>query len=341
MTYFSIYLNYSNIILVLLLSISTILIYSFRLKISSYLKIIDYPNSGRKIHKKPVPLIGGPIIFINCIIILTYLFLNEGIFLKKIIIILILSTIFFFLGFVDDKKDLNAKNKTLILIFSLFIFIPIDKTFIISELSFVHLEQLVKLNQSSIFFTVFSIFALYNALNFADGINGIAISLVIYWIIFLFLNSFNFTYLLILLMLFYLLIFNLKNQLFLGNSGSSLLSLLISLSIIYEFNTNQNIKCDEILFLLFFPGIDMARVTIERFLNNKKIYASDNIHFHHYLFNYLKSDKFLFIIYTLLSISPLLLYYINKNFVINLFFFITIYFLILYKLKKNAKIKKK
>ena len=62
---------------------------------------------------------------------------------------------------------------------------------------------------------------LFNALNFADGKNGIAISLSIFWFIYLLfkLNSNIFIIIEILLVLLILLYFNLKNKFFLGNSG--------------------------------------------------------------------------------------------------------------------------
>ena len=113
-------------------------------------------------------------------------------------------------------------------------------------------------------------------------------------------------------------IFNLKNKIFLGNSGVNFLSIFISLLIVKSYNT-QNIYlfCDEIFLLLFIPGIDAARVTIYRALKNKSPFSPDRTHLHHYLEKIL-NDKFIWIAYTSLSILPIIILSITENFFISI-----------------------
>ena len=55
------------IILVFILVLSNLVFLIKFNTLSRIIKIFDYPNEKRKIHKKPIPLIGGIIIFVNLI----------------------------------------------------------------------------------------------------------------------------------------------------------------------------------------------------------------------------------------------------------------------------------
>ena len=117
------------------------------------------------------------------------------------------------------------------------------------------IEKEILLNQSSLFLTVFFIYIFFNFLNFIDGLNGIAISISSYFILILgyergyFYNIEVLIFLCLILCLF----FNLRGKSFLGNSGISLLGILISTLYIKEYNINQTILCDEIFIIFFIP----------------------------------------------------------------------------------------
>ena len=184
----------------------------------------------------------------------------------------------------------------------------------------------------SYLFTLFCIFALYNALNFIDGSNGSAISVSIFWVFFLFLKSSNIIYLIYIVSLIIILIYNLKGKIFLGNSGTSLISIFISLALINNYNLGL-ILADEIIFLLFFPGIDMIRVTFLRLYNNQKIYMPDKTHFHHFLIN--KKFKYIWLIILFLTISPIIIFYLFKNIVASILILSVIYLLLLILIIKS------
>ena len=74
-------------------------------------------------------------------------------------------------------------------------------------------------------------------------------------------------------------IFNFKNVLFLGDSGIYLLSIILSISLIFEHNIQKNISyADEIFFLLLLPGFDLVRLTITRIFNKKSFQVTENIY---------------------------------------------------------------
>ena len=244
---------------------------------------------------------------------------------------MLLYNFFFIVGYIDDKVLVSPGKKTFAILFFLFLTIPLDDKLIVNELIFKDLELIVLLNQSNIFFTIFSIYFFFNLINFSDGANGITISLCIYWlIIFAIFGSLNllFIYFLIIILTL-ILIFNIKNKIFLGNSGSSLISIVFASLFIINYNIEKTIKCDEILLLMFLPAIDSIRVTVERIIKGESPFKPDMAHLHHLLLK--KFDKNLvFLPYMGLSVIPFLLsIYFNTIHILLLsifFYFILFYF---------------
>ena len=63
----------------ILILFNLILIYKYK-SIAQVFKIYDIPNQNRKLHKSPVPLIGGLILLINLLIYIGF----EFIFINKV-----------------------------------------------------------------------------------------------------------------------------------------------------------------------------------------------------------------------------------------------------------------
>ena len=173
---------------------------------------------------------------------------------------------------------------------------------------------------------------MYNALNFIDGYNGSATSIILFWSIYLFIKNPNIIYLIIILISVLIFLYNLSGKIFLGNSGTSLISIFFGLSVINEHNNNI-LYADEILLILLFPGLDMIRVTVQRLLNKKKIYNPDKTHFHHYLI--LSNNRYIWQIILILTIFPIIFFTFFENLIIILFFQSLFIFLYLVILKKT------
>ena len=302
---------------------------------NSRLIIFDKPDNIRKIHSKPTPLSGGIVLYLFITFALIF-FHNLNVFSLKITGILIfLYSIFFILGYIDDKSSLSPIRKSLIILFSLFILLPIDQDMIVKGLLFKDLNIFINLNQAAIFFTVLSIYFFYNLLNFSDGLNGITLSLCIVWII-IFLSNDNFNnYFLLsaLICMLLVLLFNVIGILFIGNSGSSFLSIFFATLIIIDYNQSYILKCDEIFLLMFLPAYDSLRVSFQRFIRGVSPFLPDTTHYHHLLMK-IVDKKYIFIIYTILNFTP----YILSNFIttyVSLMIGTLIYIYSLHILKKK------
>jgi len=133
-------------------------------------------------------------------------------------------------------------------------------------------------------------------------------------------------------------IFNFKNVLFLGDSGIYLLSIILSISLIFEHNIQKNISyADEIFFLLLLPGLDLVRLTITRIFNKKNPFLGDRKHIHHLLirrFSLFSSNVILFF----LSILPITIFlFVKLNFFWIFSIFSIIYIFLIQFLKSNDK----
>ena len=190
----------------------------------------------------------------------------------------------------------------------------LENDFIVRNLLFKNFEKNINLNEAGIFFTVLSLYFFYNFLNFSDGANVITVSLCIFWtLIFIFFGNLNQLFLIIILIwLLFVLIFNLSEKLFIGNSGSSFLSILFGSLFILNYNFDYSIKCDEILLLMFIPAVDSIRVIIERIFKGYSPFKPDKTHLHHFMFTSFNA-KVVFIPYILFASLP----YISNLYVNN------------------------
>ena len=316
-------------------------------KVSKFVNIFDVPDKKLKTHIKKTPLIGGTILLINILVLMTYqlIFLKEFLFFEKghfkikdIASILILILSFYFLGFYDDKHNLNPLKKIFLSIILVIISITLNKELVILNFSLSFYDSKIFLENFSLIFTVFCFIVLMNSLNFYDGINGQ--SCIYFLIVFSYLlistKRYEF-YSFLLIILFFLLILNLKNQLFLGDNGVYVLSIILSTSLIYEHNIYQNIIfADEIFMLLLLPGLDLIRLTTTRLLKSKNPFYGDRDHIHHLLIKRNSLVKTNLILAILTSLPVFLFKVLVLNFFVVFIFFVIIYGSVILKMKKNV-----
>ena len=223
----------------------------------------------------------------------------------------------------------------LIILISIFL----NKNLLITNLSLSFYENKVFFNNLSIIFTIFCILILINSLNFYDGINGQSCLIFIYCFTYLlFRSEFNVFYLICIFLILIIMLPNLKNKFFLGDGGVYLLSIILSICLIYEHNIHKNIiYADEIFFLLLLPGLDLLRLTISRSLNKKNPLHGDRKHIHHLLINKF-SLVFSNIFLLFMSILPMVLFiFLNLNFFLVFFIFLVIYIFLIQYLDSSGK----
>lgn len=138
---------------------------------------VDVPKDNRRMHRKPMALLGGLAIFLGFLIsVLCFadFFLPSGAINKGLIGILLSSIIIVILGIFDDLKPLSAKFKFVIQILAAAIPVLLDvRVFAISNPF--SPDQLIRLPEwISITFSIFWIVGVTNAVNLIDGLDGLA-----------------------------------------------------------------------------------------------------------------------------------------------------------------------
>ena len=318
--------------------INSIIIYILASKsntIANKLELLDTP-SEYKIHKIPVPSVGGILIYILLLLNFIFLFIKNDVNFYQFFYI----SIFFLVGFIDDKFNLNSYYKILFTaIFSL-ILIFFDDSFLIHKIFFEISNNEFYFGKIKIPITIFCILLLFIAMSMSDGINCLLISfsIVALFIINIFILEKNLDIISMSLLssLLVLMYFNYRNKIFLGNAGANLLAAYF-IYLLINGNYASSIDVFQVISIFLIMGIDMVRLIFLRLLNKKNPFSRDLDHFHYILVNKYNLSTALFI-YFILSFMPSILSKITDlSAIIFIPFQVIIYSLIIYSLVKKFR----
>lgn len=309
-------------------------------KFSSLVNIYDIPNE-RKFHKNEISLAGGIYIFIciySYLLATTVFNLNNTEIFFSITTenfnFFIIAFLFFFVGFVDDKKNISSNSKIIIFFILTLVVVSIDPRLNVKILRFSFIENKILLQNFSVIFTIFSIFIFINSLNMYDGSNGQLGTYAVIFISYLFYKSNSFLILNLIIPIVFFLYLNLKNKTFAGNSGSYFLGFFLSYIIlkIYNFEKDSYMYSDEVVLLMFYPVVELIRLFFSRIYNNKNPFYADRNHIHHILQNMQYSNKKIQLILFTINALPLIIYEFTK---INILVFFVINIIVYYLIISN------
>lgn len=281
--------------------------------------VCDIPNA-RKVHSKSTPLLGGVAIYIAVVSsILTNYISAAG-----LLPILTGATIIVVIGIIDDIKEISAKVKLIGQLAACFIVIYSG---IVLELFPINTMPGNILN---IIITLLWIIGITNALNFFDGMDGLASGLSCIIAFFLGIVAFRtgqvtlgWLSIAIVGACIGFLPFNFRPKenasIFLGDAGSTFLGFLLSsLAVLGEWSNNDPIVSFSVPILIFFVLIfDMTYITIFRIKSGKVTTFKEWIdyvgkdHLHHRLEALFHSKRlsviFIYFLTICLSITAILL----------------------------------
>ena len=200
----------------------------------------------------------------------------------------------------SDKNILpNPKLRLLLQIIILFVLVHFENLEI-NNLSSNFLNNLLTNNFFNICFTVFCLAVLINGSNFIDGLNGLLAGYCIMVILSIMFVIYNFDLITlqeheifnsILISLFLFFIFNFIGLVFLGDSGSYLISAFVGVYLIKLILINTSLSPYYIALILWYPAFENLFSLLRRTLKNKNASLADNLHFHQLLYLYVKSLK--------------------------------------------------
>ena len=313
-----------------LVILNLIFLYFFE-NFSKQIALFDKPDGVRKLHKKKVSNIGGFIFFINLLGIVLYLnFFNSSglnffLNIKQFNLFFFFSCIFFVIGYLDDKYNLNPNIKLILFIIVIYFFLFTFPNWIIKSLNFSFYKNSINIQEISYFFTILAFLLFINSFNMFDGINLQSVSYSIFILIIFYIKSnFNLFYMFLifpLLIFFYL---NYKNKCFLGDNGTLLLSFVFSFLFVDFHNNKKLLFADEIFLIMLIPGLDMLRLFIVRVIKGLNPFYPDRNHVHHLLIKKFGNKISLIILFSLILIPNVFYQFYNLNFfiiVLSIFFY--------------------
>ena len=275
---------YSILLMVLIPMLFVGIIIPFIKRIAFHIKAIDIPNA-RKIHKKPMPRLGGLGIFLG--FLLGYMIFGNHTYLMNSI--LIGSFVLLITGIIDDINPIKPKYK-LMGQFIASIIVVFYGGLLLKDISFFGLY--INFGWFSYIVTIFFILGCINCMNLIDGLDGLAggISAIFFLtigIISVARGEFVLATTLTLIMLGSTLGFLFHNfnpaKIFMGDSGSMFLGLMIAVITLLGFKSTMMSAIIIPLFILVVPILDTAFAIIRRKLKGESFDTPDSSHIHHQL----------------------------------------------------------
>ncbi|MEE3343290.1 MAG: MraY family glycosyltransferase [Bacilli bacterium] len=301
--------------------------------VALHINAMDVPNA-RKVHKKPIPRLGGLGIYLG--FLLGYmLFGHESIQMNSI---LIGSFIIVLAGMIDDINPIKARYKLICQIIGASI-VPIFGGILLKDISAFGIY--INFGIFSYIITILFIVGIINCINLIDGLDGLAGGLsAIYFamigvVAILFNNSSGLDTILTFIMLGATLGFLVHNfnpaSIFMGDSGSMFLGYIIAIIALLGYKNVTFTSLIVPVFLIAIPIMDTLFAIVRRLLKHEPIMKPDKSHLHHQLlklnFSVRKTVLIIYIVDILFAIASII--YVFNNQLYGIIIYIVLFILVL------------
>lgn len=251
---------------------------------------LDIPKDDRRIHNKPMPLIGGLAIYI-AVVFATLMFLPID---RSLISIMIGGSIIVCSGIIDDMKGMSPKLKLLFQIIAGGVLVLGDVKVDAITNPFSHGNILLDLRWFSIPITLFWVVGITNTLNLIDGLDGLSAGVAMISSISFMLVAGKFENLDVTVLSgivagaclgFLPYNFN-PAKIFMGDTGALFLGfMLAAISIEGVMKSVATIAIIVPILILGVPIFDTTFAIFRRLLSGQSIVSADKGHLHHRLLN--------------------------------------------------------
>ena len=326
------------------------------------IKKLYEPFEQRKIHTKVVPPLGGVAIFIAFII--GTVIATDGLPFNSLKYIITAVIIMFFIGLKDDIYIISPGKKFMAQLIAAILLI------VLGNIRFTNLHGIFGIHEigylTSISITLLIMIGIINAFNLIDGIDGLASGLAILsssvfgtW--FYLTGNYQFSIMAFALMgslmaFFLFNVFGDKNKMFMGDTGSLIIGIVLA-TLVIQFNELNLVSKSYSLSstpafsfaVVSIPVLDTLRVFLLRITKKKSPFSPDRNHVHHRLLtlipdSHLKVTLIIISANILLLIAGFLLNFLEWNSNVQLFLLVFIGMLISYipsLILKSKKAKEK
>ena len=284
--------------------LSTLLVGLFASPIARFLGVMDVPG-GRKKHSNETPLVGGIAVCIAVLPILPFFFDSFLIGATVSVTTFLLLA----LGVRDDHEHLRPSFRLAYSFIVMTIAIWLVPELSLEALRLSFMTDTMTLASMSIPFTLICLVGLQNAINMADGKNGLVLGLSIIWAVSMAVQAPADVAVVLwisILAMAIVMVFNLKGRLFLGDGGTYGLSVLWGMLAIYLHQTvPQAIPGDLVVLWFVIPILDCIRLIVSRVINGQSPFQGDRNHLHHLIFEVVPSWKYGLMLYLAVVALPI------------------------------------
>jgi UDP-GlcNAc:undecaprenyl-phosphate GlcNAc-1-phosphate transferase len=285
----------------------------FVIKLANRVGAIDVPKDNRRVHKVPIPRLGGIAIFIGFMVAVLVTFKMD----TRLMSVLAGAAIIVTMGYFDDIKPLSAKVKLLVQIIAAVVVmyggVLVVRVTNPMFLIFGNPNQYIELGMWSYPLTLVWIVGVTNAINLIDGLDGLAagvstISALSLAAVAFFLGQDYIAMLAAILagatIGFLPYNFN-PAKIFMGDTGSLFLGYMLAvLSIMGVLKSTAALSIMVPILAIGLPIFDTFMAIVRRALSGKSLMEADKGHLHHKLLDIGLSQKQA--VLTLYSISAIL-----------------------------------
>ena len=266
-------------------------------RIANRLGLLDYPdtNGGRKRHAKVTPLVGGlavAIVSVAAALIVRAALPPPTLHLSWLAGAV---TVMFTIGAIDDRFHLSPILRLAAAIAVLGLVINYVPDFRLSFVRFSGQPALWLLGSIGRGFTLLCLLGLLNAVNLADGKNGIVAGMGLVWTVVIAAHMPVVMLPLLAAVGVVLLViggFNMAGRLFLGDGGCYAISTLFGLFAIYAYNHDFEVmRADDVAVIFAIPVFDTVRLMTVRIIRRRSPFEGDRDHLHHHLYEWVGWPK--------------------------------------------------
>ena len=280
------------------------------------LDVLDFPDTdgGRKRHELVTPMVGGTAIVLSSLFstfAVCWCGAGIGPSLRQTLLGFAVAVFLMFAsGFADDRFGLSPALRLVLSSVVLLLTVMSVPDFNLSVLRFSGQQGVWLVGAGGAAFVLLCLVGLLNAVNMADGKDGIVISMGLVWTVVL---AFHLPQPMLPILaatgvaLAVMLWFNMRQHLFVGDAGSYAISTQFGLLAIYAYNHDFAVmRADDVAVMFAIPVYDTIRLMVARKLAGRSMFEADRDHLHHHLHRSFGWPRGLFIYVAMVAIPNIL-----------------------------------
>ncbi len=277
-------------------------------QIAEKLGIMDHPDLFRKRHPQVTPLVGGLAIMVPLLLwgagtLFWSHYANE----RLVVVIVLCGAGATLVGYADDQSSTSPSSRLASLLLLTAIALALDPNLLPARLNWGSFKPLSLAPWAGYILMALSMAGFVNAVNMADGQNGIVTGMFVIWSACLMIVTGGSTQgaaQVLFETALVAFVFNMAGRVFLGDSGTYGVTFVFGILAMRAHN-KWGVSAETIMVWFFIPVMDCVRLMVTRMLRGQVPSDGDRNHFHHRLQDHLGKSYALLIYLVAVGLTSL------------------------------------